>query len=412
MIRQYQRKAVVVAVILLAAVSAGATRFEGPKAVKIFDEKQGSGFDAPVPAANGGAAQSDKPFVFIQNVMAEGNYKVTVTLGGPEASVTTVRAELRRLMLKEVAVPAGGRRRLSFIVNVRTPRLPDGGRVSLNEPRESVIEADAWDRRITLEFTGKMPAVREVSVEPINRPTVYLLGDSTVTDQPAEPYTSWGQMITALFLPEVAFANHSESGESISGALERRRVDKILSLIKPGDTLMLEFGHNDMKKASTDPTASTLFQKQMTDVALEARSKGARAIILTPVSRHSFEDGKIVNSFLDYPERARAAAKAAGATLIDLNALSARLYEALGPEKSWALFKPKVAGEKIDATHHSAYGAWEVAKLVALGIRDSQLKLAKSVRPEFHFDPSQPDPIDEFTLPPSSVRTVQRPLGD
>jgi len=91
---------------------------------------------------------------------------------------------------------------------------------------------------------------------------------------------------------------------------------------------------------------------------------------------------------------------------------SAKLYEALGPEKSWALFKPKVAGEKIDATHHSAYGAWEVAKLVALGIQDSHLALAASIRPGFHFDPSQPDPIDEFTLPPSSVCTVQRPLGD
>ncbi|SEJ73494.1 Lysophospholipase L1 [Sphingobium sp. AP50] len=400
------------AAALLASDGVGATRFDRPTVVNAFDERRGSGFDAPLPTAKGGAVQSDKPFVYIQDVPAEGNYRVSVTLGGPEKSVTTVRAELRRLMLKEIAVPAGDRRRLSFIVNIRTPHLPHGGRVFLNQPRETITEADAWDRRITLEFTGKMPAVREVSVEPVNRPTVYLLGDSTVTDQPAEPYTSWGQMITALFLPKIAFANHSESGESISGALEKRRVDKVLSLIRPGDTLMLQFGHNDMKKASTDPTAPALFQKQMTDVALEARAKGATVIILTPVSRHSFEDGRIANSFLDYPERSRAAAKAAGATLIDLNVSSAELYEALGPEKSWALFKPKVAGEKIDATHHSAYGAWEVAKLVALGIQDSHLALAASIRPGFHFDPSQPDPIDEFTLPPSSVRTVQRPLGD
>ena len=78
--------------------------------------------------------------------------------------------------------------------------------------------------------------MRTVAVEKAgNVPTIYIAGDSTSTDQPREPFNSWGQMLPRFFKPEIAIANHGESGESLRGFLGENRWAKLLSVIKPGD---------------------------------------------------------------------------------------------------------------------------------------------------------------------------------
>lgn len=86
----------------------------------------------------------------------------------------------------------------------------------LKSPRETVQEAWAWDDRLTLEFNGAHPGVATLEVAKIDVPTVYLLGDSTVCDQPREPYNSWGQMLTRFLKPDVAVCNGAESGDAIA----------------------------------------------------------------------------------------------------------------------------------------------------------------------------------------------------
>jgi hypothetical protein len=134
------------------------------------------------------------PVYFSVKVPEEGNYKVTVVLGDPASdSVTTVKAELRRLMLLKVNTKAGEYVTRSFVVNVRTPKIPAGGQVKLKD-REKTSEAWAWDDKITLEFTDARPAVRSVEIEKAgNFPTIYIAGDSTSTDQPVEPSTVGGR---------------------------------------------------------------------------------------------------------------------------------------------------------------------------------------------------------------------------
>ena len=210
-----------------------------------YSRERGSGFEPGAPRNAAG-----QPSFFTVDVPVEGNYRVTATLGGPTASDTTIKAELRRLMLDGVRVPAGATETRSFIVNVRTARIAavpgvEAGVVKLKEPRESKDEIWAWDQRITLEINGSQPALRKLVIEPVQVPTIFLLGDSTVADQSREPYSSWGQMFTALFKPTVAVANHAQSGETFRDSLARRRIDKILSQLQPGDTVLLQFGHND-----------------------------------------------------------------------------------------------------------------------------------------------------------------------
>jgi len=368
--------------------------------------------DGPAPRIAKGGVQSQRPF-FVSVDAAPGTYRITLSVGGALASDMTVKAELRRLMLTGVAVPANGSRTVSFLVNVRTPDIVGGGTVKLKEPRETVAEAVAWDRRLTLEFNGHNPGVRSITVEPVPAPTIYLLGDSTVCDQSGEPYASWGQMLTAMIGPQAVVANHGESGESVSSSENRGRFAKILGEIRQGDVFVVQFGHNDMKEKAKDLKAATAYRDGLVAWVRAVQAKGASAIIVTPMNRHSFAAGKVVNTLEDYPAMAREAARIGGARLIDLNALSKTLYDAFGEQPSLALFKHDEDGSNPDSTHHSPFGAWELARLVAAGIADAGLPVSAAVTPAFRqFDPAHPDRLSDFRVPPSPTRLTMRPLGD
>jgi len=156
---------------------------------------------------------SEKPFYF-SVALPEGNYNVAITFGDAQAeTMTTVKAELRRLMLERVQTAPGKFITQTFTVNVRRPQIAGGGAVRLKD-REQATELWAWDEKLTIEFNNARPVVNAIEIRRAdNVPTVYLLGDSTVCDQPSEPYASWGQMLTRFFRSGLATANQAESGE-------------------------------------------------------------------------------------------------------------------------------------------------------------------------------------------------------
>jgi lysophospholipase L1-like esterase len=382
----------------------------------IYSKETGFGFepgaDLQTPAhvstnkLEGSVVTSDKPF-FFHAAVPEGNYKVTVTLGGATAdSETTVNAELRRLMVQQLPIESNHFVTREFIVNVRQPAISSGGEVRLT-PREKTNEWWAWDDRLTLEFLGKHPSVAVIEIEKVEVPTVFLLGDSTVCDQPREPYNSWGQMITRFFKPQVAIANHSESGESTAGALAKNRFKKIWADMKPGDYLIVQFGHNDMKSTATN--ALETYTDNLRRAVEETRKRGGIPVLCTSVSRRTFDThGKVTNSFRGYTDAVRQVAKEKDVPLIDLQQMGAAFYEALGPEDSHKAF----ATQK-ENTHHNDYGSYEIAKCVLDGIRQNHLDLAKYIVDDFNgFDPSHPDAVESFGLPASSLITQQTPAGN
>jgi len=351
---------------------------------------------------------SGPPLYFSVKVPEEGNYRLTVTLGDRDAeAVTTVKAELRRLMVEPVHTAAGKFETRSFIVNVRRPQIRGDGDVRL-KPREKESEAWAWDDRITLEFIGTHPAVSKVEIEKADElPTIYIAGDSTSTDQPLEPFNSWGQMLTRFFAPEIAIANHGESGESLRGFIGENRLAKVMSVIRPGDYLFIQMGHNDQKERGEGVGAFTTYRADLKRFIAEARQHGATPVLITSMNRLTFDDiGKITNSLGDYPEAVRQTAREENVALIDLNAMSQPLYEAFGPTDAHKLF----AGS--DTTHHSDYGSYEFARCVVEGIRRNNLPIAKYLADVPPFDPAHPDPFDQFDVPAEPRRSAQRPYGD
>jgi lysophospholipase L1-like esterase len=351
------------------------------------------------------------PF-FFSVAEPEGNYTVTVLFGDPQGeSTTTVKSELRRLEVEELHTESGRFATRTFTVNLRTPTYLPDGRVHL-KPREKTGEAWDWDEKLTLEFNGEHPCVCSVTVAPAPLvPTVYLAGDSTVCDQPYEPFNSWGQMLPRFFGQGVAIANHAESGESLRSFISEKRLAKLDTLMRPGDYLFIQFGHNDMKERGEGVGAFTTYKADLEHFVADARSHGATPVLITSVSRRTFgPDGTIQNSFGDYLEAVRRVAKEQGVALIDLNAKSVALYNALGLEGAKALF-PNVRGT-IEGTHHDNYGSYEMAKCVVEGIKEDKLPLAGYLIGDTQpFDPSHPDPLAEFDIPPSPRATTEVPYG-
>ncbi len=350
---------------------------------------------------------SNQPFYF-SVALPEGNYDVTVTLGdAQEETTTTVNAELRRLMLERVQTARGKFVTRTFTVNVRTPQINGDGEVKLKD-REKTTEWWAWDEKLTLEFNDSHPSVCAIEIIRVEAPTIYLLGDSTVCDQPSEPYNSWGQMLTRFFKPGIAIANHAESGESLRSSLGAHRLDKVLSTMKPGDYLIIQYGHNDEKEKGEGVGAFTTYKADLKKFVAEARKRGGIPVLVTPVQRRTFDqNGKITNSHGDYPEAVRQIAREENVSLIDLNAMSKALYEAWGAEPSKRAFAPN------DNTHHDNYGSYELARCIVEGIKAGKLSLEKFLATDIgQFDPSHPDPIDSFVLPASMKSNSVKPLGN
>ena len=375
-----------------------------------FDPSRGYGFEAGsrVEVNDRGGADTlrrdfvttDQSALFSIRVPREGNYRVTVTLGDAAGeSVTTVRAELRRLMVEEAATRRNGFLVRRFIVNTRTPSIDATRAVRLKE-RERTYEARAWDDRVTIEITGARPALCALEIEAADDvPTLYLLGDSTMTDQARAPYGGWGQIIPRFLEDGVAVANHGESGESYASAFSEGRVDKVLSLLRPGDFVALQFGHNDQKALDATTGAFGDYAAAIRRCVTLLREKKAVPILVTSMHRHAFDaSGRVVNTLGDYPVAVRRVAVELGVALIDLHAMSAPLYEAYGPTEAHALFVPG------DTTHPNLFGAYQLARCVVDGLRHARLPIARHIGPGFQpFDPACPEPASAFAVPNHSL---------
>jgi lysophospholipase L1-like esterase len=349
---------------------------------------------------------SDKPFFFSVDV-PEGNYKVTVTLGdAKEATVTTVRAESRRLMLEKVETKPGEFVTKTFIVNIRKRDISTGGKVGLKTRELTKLD---WDDKLTLEFNDKHPAVSALEIAKVDdQVTVYLAGNSTVVDQDDEPWASWGQMVTRFFKPGVAVADHAESGLTLGSFKGSHRLDKVLSTAKAGDYLFIEFGHNDQKDKGANDGAWKSYTENFKYYIAQAKAKNMIPVIVTSTSRRAFNDttGKVYNTLGDFPAAARKVAQDAGIAMIDVNAMTADFYNALGKANSTKAFVHYPAGTwpgqtapLADNTHFNAYGAYEIAKMIIEGIKLNHLGLENFIIDVPHFDPSHPDNVDTFSLP-------------
>jgi len=362
---------------------------------------------------------SEKPFYFSVQ-LPEGHYRVVLTLGGnTEGSSTTVKAESRRLMFENLKTEAGKTVTKTIIVDLRTPKINDSTKIKL-KPRE--LKYINWDNKLTLEFGGEKPCISAIEIQKADvLPTIFLAGNSTVTDQEYEPWASWGQMFPNFLKANVVVANFAESGETLLAFKRENRLKKILSLMKKGDFLFMEFAHNDQKTGGNHLDPFTTYKAELKFYIAEAKKKGGIPVLVTSTNRRRFdENGKIINTLEDFPAAMRQLAAEDHVLLIDLNAMSKDLYESLGPETSKKAFVhypansyPGQTQALADDTHFNPYGAYELAKCIVRSIVENNLPLKIYVRDDWKgFDPKHPDSLTDFHWYESPSVDVLKPDGN
>ena len=219
--------------------------------------------------------------------------------------------------------------------------------------------------------------------------TVHLMGDSTMADKDlskGNPERGWGMMFPN-FLEGVNVINYAQNGRSTKSFIDRGLWDKVKANLKPGDYVFIQFGHNDSKESDPERYAAPFgaYQDNLRLFVTTAIEAGAKPVLLTPVARRWFTDGKLDrNCHGDYPEAMKQVAKELGVPLLDITTSSLDWIESLGDEASKPFFMSLEPGKyaiapdgKVDNTHTKANGARKVALLVCDAVREQLPEIAE-----------------------------------
>lgn len=258
--------------------------------------------------------------------------------------------------------------------------------------------------------------------------TIFAVGDSTMADKDIKNGNTergWGMMLANCFSEDVRVDNHAVNGRSSKSFIDEGRWQTVVDKIKPGDYVLIQFGHNDEKPAAnrhTDP--GTTFDANLRRMVTETREKGGIPILLNSVVRRQFyyesgqylksktgkdiddeslrntsnhaDGGKIVDgdTLVDthgaYLLSPRNVARELNVPFVDANKITHDLEQGLGPVKSRQLHmwylpgeNPAIPDGRKDNTHYNIHGARLVSSLLADAIAKEVPALKKHIR---HYD--------------------------
>lgn len=221
--------------------------------------------------------------------------------------------------------------------------------------------------------------------------TLFIAGDSTAADYTADryPQTGWGMMLKCVIRPNVQVRNHAMPGRSTRTFLSEGRLDAILSALNPGDTVLIQFGHNDAYRAKPERfvEAGTGYRTNLRQFVTAIRAKGGIPILVTPVAQRLFENGHVKAGFAEYSAVMRTVAAETRTPLLDLETLSRAWVAQAGEQASKRYYLHYTAADHIaafpqgvaDDTHFSELGARGVANLVAGALANLELPISGQV---------------------------------
>jgi len=335
-------------------------------------------------------------------------------------------------MLENVRTKAGRPVTRTFLVNVRRPQIRGGGEVRLKPqlarcvvegirrahlplarlledsppfdpahpdpddrftvPAETPAGAPLMDNRSMTRSLAilMLSAAGAFAQAAADVPTLYLIGDSTVhngSGNGANGQWGWGEPLAGLFdTSRIHVVNRARGGRSSRTYLTEGLWDQVAAELRPGDFVLMQFGHNDggplddteRARGSLPGTGEDTreidnpitrrhevvhtYGWYLRRFIADARAKGATPIVCSPVPRKIWKDGKIERSSSTYRKWAAEVARGENTGYIDLNEIIARRYDAMGPEAVEPLFADP-------HTHTSRAGAELNALCVAEGIR-------------------------------------------
>ena len=247
--------------------------------------------------------------------------------------------------------------------------------------------------------------------------TIFMIGDSTMANKKLDggnPERGWGMVLPGFFSEDIKIDNHAANGRSSKSFISEGRWAKVISKVKKGDYVFIQFGHNDEKADSirhTEP--GTTFDDNLRRYVNETRAKGGIPVLFNSIVRRNFvqpkdasitkdirrtpgekeqpKEGTVLfdthGAYLDSP---RNVAKELGVVFVDMNKITHDLVQELGPVESKKLFMfvapnqiPAFPKGREDNTHLNVYGARTIAGLAVDAIGKEIPELAEYIR---HYD--------------------------
>ena len=254
-------------------------------------------------------------------------------------------------------------------------------------------ECDLRDYLLPLE-----PDTLDLRRQP-GKPALIVTGDSTIQNNDSDPdgMWGWGSVLDTVFdTTRITVFNAGKAGRSARTFLDEGRWDRVYNSIRPGDYVVIQFGHNDMGPIDSKPFRAELpgtsdeskvyfmpdrriyqviysygwyLRKFIGDV----REKGGIPILLSITPRNEWPDGKMERRNDSYGEWCREVVEQTGVDFIDMHNISADYFDSIGPEATKAYYKN-------DHTHTSRLGAERNAESFAEGLRAAGHPLANYLK--------------------------------
>ncbi len=261
--------------------------------------------------------------------------------------------------------------------------------------------------------------------------TIFMIGDSTMANKSiigGNPERGWGMMLPGFFSEDVQIDNHAVNGRSTKSFIDEGRWDKVLSKIKKGDYVFIQFGHNDSKQDSLrHTTPGSTFDDNLRRFVNETRQHGGIPVLFNSIVRRNFvcplddsiskdtrhdagthqqpvEGDVLYDTHGEYAKVPQRIAQELNVPFIDMNKLTHELVEGVGPVNSKQLFMWVAPNEvaafpkgREDNTHLNIYGGRTVARLASKAIASTLPDLAPYIR-DYDFVVAQDGSGDFFTV--------------
>lgn len=313
--------------------------------------------------SNGIEIISDRHVIIFKVLVPDtGSYQVSVTSIAGESKIENMSlfTGRRNLVERDIQIAPHNTYTKSFHTYV-APYIP------------AMTSIPCEEKAIYISLTGKNAVLSKIHIEKKEVPTLFIAGDSTLTDQnalfPYYPYGScagWAQVLLQYF-ENLAICNQAHSGMTTNCFRDDGHWDIVKRHLKSGDIVMIQFGHNDQKRRNLSAFGGYI--NNLRWYVNEIKKYGATPIILSPISRIPFmDDGKYRSLLASHALACKMAADECQIPFIDLHTLTLHMWSKLGEDTSKDYFM------KGDITHTNDYGANQIASFVVSEILRQQIQ--------------------------------------
>lgn len=301
------------------------------------------------------------PVSFLADVDSPGTYWLTVELEAKEEETEVLVFAARRQLVFKGSMSAHVSRTFSFPITL-TDFIP--GDTKERHPC----------RFVSVTVISQSVGFKKITVKKWKGTTIYLAGDSTVTDQCATPpyqpgtsYGGWGQMLPAFIGELKAVSNHAHSGLTTESFRAEGHFEIMMESVRPGDVCLFQFGHNDQKLKHLK--AEEGYRENLIEYIKEVQKKGAFPVLVTPLARNSWngKEGSYRDLLEEYAGEVINIGKEESVPVADLHRKSMEFLKQHGLEDSKRWFYPS------DYTHTNDYGAYQMAKFLCEELSDLKI---------------------------------------